>query len=102
MPKHAKYDMPSGERIEFDLSQIEGPLRRKKKNKEWKVMVVGLIVLLGLLFALLNHFLPLSHAEAMESVIVAPTGFCAQAERDLETWARQASPELKEYCNNIK
>lgn len=78
----------------------------RRTRWHWCIRFYGMLLALGLLaiYAAMHLNLPLPHASAAQAdvlvngVEVAHASFCRQAVLDHESWGRDLSPALKEYC----
>lgn len=96
------YEFPSGEQPKFDLSQIEGPLRREKRKAppDWCLWaLVALLVLVS--YWVVGKFVDTQHVQAQEQIEVAESqwsSFCVRATADHTLTGTAASEDLKNLC----
>lgn len=96
------YEFPSGERVKFDLSQIETSLRRQKRKPPIDFVLLALICLLVLVsYWVVGKFVDTQHVQAQEQIEASEaswTKFCSQAYQDHEVSGTAAGEDLKELC----
>lgn len=99
------YNFPSGEKLKFDLNNIETSLRRDRRKKRFSLFeiagslgVVAILVVIGWLI----FFTPEVEAQVPEIIYASETygkeDFCRQALIDHEYIGREITGDLKEYC----
>lgn len=101
-PDYSKF--PSNTKVEFDLSEIEKPLRRKYREDDVPTWILALLMVLvaTLAYFVVSKTVEYQEVQAQELAKASEKqwdNFCAQAMKDHAATGTAAGEDLQELCN---